>query len=270
MGSERCCVVRGGGDLATGVVWRLWRAGIQVVVTELAEPLTIRRTVAVSTAVADGDVTVEGMHARRVTTRDDILLAHQQGSIPVVVAPSLVDLDGLVAFDAVVDARLAKSALDTSLDDAPLVIGLGPGFTASVNCHAVIETQRGHRLGRVMWSGSAAPNTGTPGVIEGRGRERVIRAQCEGTVHWVCAIGDTVIDGASIGSLDDVNGSTPVVAPFTGVLRGAIAEGTRATAGLKIADVDPRIDDTSWRQISDKALAIGGGVLEAVLAGGPP
>ncbi len=270
MGPERCCVVRGGGDLATGVVWRLWRAGIQVVVTELAAPLTIRRTVAVSTAVIAGEITVEGMRARRVTTADEISLAHQQGSIPVIVAPSLVDLDGLVTFDAVIDARLAKSALDTSLDDAPLVIGLGPGFTASVNCHAVIETQRGHRLGRVIWSGSAAPNTGTPGVIEGRGTERVIRSQDHGIVHWACSIGDTVTGGACIGSVDLGDTSIPIVAPFTGVLRGAIADGTRATAGLKIADVDPRLDDSSWRQISDKALAIGGGALEAVLAGCPP
>ena len=138
MGFERRCIVRGGGDLATGVVWRLWRAGIQVVVTELDAPLTIRRTVAVSTAVTEGEITVEGMHARRVTTRDEIVNAHQQGSIPVIVAPSLDDLDDVVSFDAVIDARLAKSALDTSLDDAPLVIGLGPGFTASLNCHAVI------------------------------------------------------------------------------------------------------------------------------------
>ena len=173
-----------------------------------------------------------------------------------VVSADLPPLDA----DVIVDARMAKRALDTTIDDAPLVVALGPGFTAGVNCHAVVETMRGPRLGRVLWSGSAAANTGTPGAIAGRGAERVLRAPTDGEVRWQARIGEIVSAGTVIGIVERVE----IRAPFDGLVRGLLAEGTPVHTGLKIGDIDPRAD-TDWRQLSDKALAIGGGVLEAAL-----
>lgn len=249
-------LVRGGGDLATGVIVRLRRCGFPVVVTELAEPLTVRRTVAVSAAVgsASGTATVEGVTAREVPADrvDEILAAAE---VPVVVSPGLP----AIARHVVVDARLAKRNVDTTIADAPLVIALGPGFTAGQDCHAVIETNRGHHLGRVLWRGTAEPNTGTPGEIGGRSAERVLRAGAAGAVSWSVGIGDRV----PAGPIGEVAG-VPVIAPFAGVVRGLIAPGTVVRAGIKIGDVDPRFD-VRVDEISDKALAIGGGVLEAVL-----
>ncbi len=255
------CLLRGGGDLATGVAWRLTRAGWPVVVCELPAPLTLRRTVALSTAVTDGRVDVEGLVGRRVADATEAAAIAIAGEVPVLVAPELPDRDDL-ASDVVVDARLAKRPLDTTIDDAPLVVALGPGFTAGVDCHAVVETMRGHHLGRVRWEGSAAPDTGTPGRVGGRGAERVLRAPGEGRARWRVAIGDRVEDGQVLGDVDGVT----VTAPFDGVVRGLIAESVEVAAGLKIGDVDPRSDlDGTHHQISDKALAVGGGVVEAVL-----
>jgi xanthine dehydrogenase accessory factor len=255
------CVVRGGGDLATGVAWRLTRAGAAVVVTELPEPLTVRRTVALSTAVTDGAVDIEGMIGRLAATAWDAARIARQGSadgvVGVVVSPTLPDLGA----DVVVDARLAKRNIDTSIADAPLVIGLGPGFTAGVDCHAVVETMRGPHLGRVLWDGSARPDTGTPGIVGGRGAERVVRAPVEGVVRWRRAIADVVDENDVLGTVGD----TPVRAPFAGLIRGLILDGREVTSGLKIGDVDPRLDPSACDEISDKALAIGGGVVEAVL-----
>lgn len=254
------CVIRGGGDLATGVAWRLTRAGVAVIVTELPSPLTVRRTVALSTAVTEGTVAVEGMIGRLVPSATAAVeLADTSGGqvVAVVVSPELPD----VGADVVVDARLAKRNIDTSIDDAPLVVGLGPGFAAGVDCDVVVETMRGHRLGRALWSGSAQADTGTPGVIGGRGAERVVRAPFDGLVRWRASIGDVVDGGDELGT---VNG-TVVRAPFAGVVRGLILDGSLVSAGLKIGDVDPRPDPSLCDEISDKALAIGGGVVEAVL-----
>jgi xanthine dehydrogenase accessory factor len=171
---ELLCVIRGGGDLATGVAWRLTRAGVTVVVTELPTPLTVRRTVALSTAVTDGSVDIEGMLGQLApSAAAAVTLASAQpgNMVGVVVSPELPDTDA----DVVVDARLAKRNIDTSIDDAPLVIGLGPGFTAGEDCGAVIETMRGPHLGRVLWAGSAEPDTGTPGIVGGRSAEQVSR-----------------------------------------------------------------------------------------------
>ncbi len=253
------CVVRGGGDLATGAVWRLTRAGWPVVVCELAQPLTIRRTVAVSTAVTEGEIDIEGMRAVLAPGADAAATLAREGVVAVVVSPELPALDAHV----VVDARLAKRNIDTTIDDAPLVVGLGPGFTTGLDCHAVVETLRGHRLGRVLWSGSAAPDTGIPGTIGSRSAERVLRAPTEGTATWQAAIGDLVEQNDTLGEV----AGHPINAPFAGVVRGLIHERVRVTTGLKIGDVDPRSDPTACVEISDKALAIGGGVLEAVLAG---
>lgn len=248
-------VLRGGGDLATGAAWRLKRAGFGVLVCELDAPLTVRRSVSFSTAVSDGSVTVEGIRAVRAPLAEAARLARSD-LVPVVISPGLPPLGA----DVVVDARMAKRLLDTTIGDAPLVVALGPGFTAGRDCHVVVETMRGPQLGRVFWTGSAAPNTGTPGVIGGHGAERVLRAPAAGTVRWLARIGDVVEADALLGTVDGAQ----VRAPFAGLVRGLVAGQTAVPAGLKIGDVDPRAD-TDWQQISDKALAIGGGVLEAVL-----
>jgi len=252
------CVVRGGGDLATGVVWRLTRAGWPVVVTELASPLTVRRTVAVSTAVTDGCVEVEGMVARLAVSPEAAVELARAGEVGVVVAEDLPP----VGADVVVDARLAKRVLDTTIDDGRLVVGIGPGFTAGRDCHAVVESLRGHHLGRVIWRGAAAADTGAPGVIGGRGADRVVRAPARGAARWRVAIGDTVEEGAVLGAVADVE----LVAPFAGVVRGLIIDGAAVAAGQKIGDIDPRAEPSTCHEISDKALAVGGGVLEAVSA----
>ncbi len=261
--ADRLIIVRGGGDLGTGVVYRLHKAGFPVLVLELARPLVVRRQVALATAVLEGQIQVEDLIGRRANNLAD---AHQliaAATIPILVAPDLhpvIDDLNTTPF-AIVDARLAKRNIDTSIDQAPLVIGLGPGFTAGQDCHAVVETMRGHTLGRVIWQGSTLPDTGTPGIVAGKGAERVLRAPQDGIAGWEVEIGDQVTAEQPLGS---VNGA-PVKAPFDGVVRGLIAPGTAIKRGLKIGDIDARAGRAACFTISDKALAIGGGVLEAVL-----
>jgi xanthine dehydrogenase accessory factor len=255
-GRPNLCVLRGGGDLATGVAWRLTRAGWPVVVCELAAPLTIRRSVAVSTAVADHEVSIEGMRAVLAPDTESALRLAADGVVAVIVSPELPPLGA----DVVIDARLAKRNIDTTIDDGELVVGLGPGFTAGVDCTAVVETERGHRLGRVLWSGSAAADTGTPGTIDGRSAQRVIRSPATGTASWKVAIGDLVDEGQLLGDVDGI----AVHAPFGGTVRGLISDRVQLPVGLKIGDVDPRRDPAACREISDKALAVGGGVVDAV------
>ena len=253
-------MLRGGGDLATGVAWRLTRAGWPVVVLELPEPLTIRRPVALSSAVTDGEVSVQGMRGVLAGSADEAAKVTARGDVAVMVSPELAGL-GPLRPDVVVDARLAKRNIDTSIGDADVVIGLGPGFTAGSDCHAVVETMRGHRLGRVIWSGSALPDTGTPAELGGQAADRVLRAPASGEVVWHVDIGDLVTEGQPLGEV----GGVILSAPFDGVVRGAIRGGMSVRAGLKVGDVDPRRDPSACFQISDKALAVGGGVLEAVL-----
>ena len=251
------CLLRGGGDLATGIAWRITRGGWPVVVCELAEPLTVRRTVALSTAVSEGRVDVEGMIGRRAMSIEEATEIARSGDVGVVVAPDLPD----VAADVVVDARLAKRNIDTGIDDAPLVIGVGPGFTAGVDCHAVVETMRGHHLGRVIWSGRAAADTGIPGEVGGQGVDRVLRSPVAGLVSWEHEIGDVLDSGEVVGRVGDEE----LRAPFSGVVRGLIAAGGHVERGLKIGDLDPRAEPAACHEISDKSLAVGGGVVEAVL-----
>lgn len=253
-------LLRGGGDLATGVAYRLHKAGFPLVVLELPAPLVVRRPVALASAVFEGEIEVEGLEARRVTSYTYALDLASSGLVPVLASPELPD-DYRPSEFFLVDARMAKRKLDTRREQARLVIGLGPGFTAGVDCHAVVETMRGHRLGRVIWAGSALPNTGTPGVVAGKGAERVLRAPGAGRIRWRTAIGDKVRKGQVLGAVGDL----PVVAPFSGVVRGQIAHETMVTPGLKIGDVDARADVEACFTISDKSLAIGGGVVEAVL-----
>jgi xanthine dehydrogenase accessory factor len=255
--SPELCVIRGAGDLATGIAWRLTRAGWPVIACELPEPLTVRRTVALSTAVSDGSIDVEGMLGVRADdTEHAIRLAHE-GVVGVLVSPELPT----VPADVVIDARLAKRNIDTTIHDAPLVIGVGPGFVAGDDCHAVIETMRGHHLGRVLWEGGAESDTGTPGVVAGRGAERVLRSPARGSCEWQVDIGDIVSEGAVIGAV----GGSGIAAPFDGMVRGLVAPGTTVVTGQKIGDVDPRGASVACDEISDKALAVGGGVTEAVL-----
>ena len=251
------CLLRGGGDLATGIAWRITRGGWPVMVCELARPLTVRRTVAMSTAVGDGRVDVEGMIGRRAASVEEATEIARSGDVGVVVAPDLPD----VGADVVIDARLAKRNIDTRIDDARLVIGLGPGFTAAVDCHAVVETMRGHHLGRVIWNGAAAADTGTPGEVGGRGAERVLRSPADGVVSWEHEIGDLVVEGETVGRVDDEE----LPAPFPGVIRGLIAANSHVGLGQKIGDIDPRAHPSACHEISDKSLAVGGGVVEAIM-----
>lgn len=259
-------ILRGGGDLATGVAYRLHTAGFPVIVLELPQPLVVRRRVALATAVSEGEIRVETLRGVRVESAAAALSLARTGVIPVLVSPELPpELTTAVVRRprsvVLVDARIAKRNIDTRIDQADLVIALGPGFTAGVDCHAVVETMRGHRLGRVIRQGSAIPDTGIPETIGGRGAERVLRAPASGPVDWLREIGNIVQTDDLLGSVSGAE----IRAPFGGVIRGQIAPGTLITAGMKIGDIDARADVSACFTISDKALAIGGGVLEAIL-----
>lgn len=253
-------LIKGGGDLATGVAARLYHAGFPVVMTEIAAPTMVRRTVSFGTAVFEGEITIEGITAVKCAPAEvDACL--NRGEIPILVDPAAQIADSL-APAVLVDAIIAKRNTGTRLTDAPLVIALGPGFVAGEDCHAVIETSRGHTLGRVITAGSAKPNTGIPGVVSGHGAERVLRAPAAGTLTPQAEIGDTVTQGQVIGTVT----GHPIIAPFDGVLRGLIHPSIPLTPGYKTGDVDPRGTRNHCFTISDKSFAIGGGVLQAVLA----
>ena len=253
-------VIRGAGDLASGVALRLWRAGMDVVLLDVEKPTAIRRTVAFSEAIVHGEQTVEDVTARlaAVETVEETLAA---GYIPVLVDPEGRSIPKLKP-DALVDAILAKRNLGTEICDAPVVIGVGPGFTAGVDCHAVVETMRGHTLGRVIREGSAIPNTGIPGLIGGFAGERVLRAPAAGLFHPLRDIGDAVTEGEVLATVEGKS----MPATLTGILRGILPEGTEVFPGMKAGDIDPRCQRSHCFTASDKALAVGGGVLEAILA----
>lgn len=254
-------LIKGAGDLASGVAYRLFRVGFPLVMTELPQPTVVRRAVAFAQAVYDGQTCVEGIPARLAACPDEALALARDGRIAVLVDPEARAVAALRP-RVVVDAIMAKRNLGTRLTDAPLVIGLGPGFRAGVDVHAVIETNRGHWLGRVLLRGEAEPNTGVPAPVAGRGAERVLRAPADGLFVGLRAIGDTVAEGDVLGHV----GGVAVVAPFDGCLRGLLQSGVPVHRGMKIGDVDPRATREHCFTISDKALAIGGGVLEAVLS----
>lgn len=250
-------LLRGGGDLATGVALRLHRAGIRVVIAELPQPLAVRRAVSFAEAVYEGKHTVEGITARRVE-HDRIPQALRAGEIPVLVDPDAQILLTSLFFLAAIDARLLKAPPAPLPTAVPFHIGLGPGFHAGINCEAVIETRRSHTLGRVYWEGTSQPDSGQP---EGDPR-RVLRAPREGVLAAKAAIGEHVEEGQIIAVISE---KFPVISPLRGVLRGLIRDGIHVSEGLKIGDVDPRDDASACFLVSDKALAIGGGVLEALL-----
>ena len=254
-------LIKGAGDLASGIAYRLKRSGFSLVMTELPTPILVRRTVCFGDAVYTGQTTVEGLTARRVETMEEACQLAGSEVIPIKVDPDATSVKALTP-DVVVDAIMAKVNTGTSLMDAPLVIALGPGFTAGVDCHAVIETNRGHRLGRVIYAGAAEPDTKTPGPVKGHRSDRVLRAPAAGHVVPKCRIGEEITAGQVIASVAE----QPLIAPFSGVLRGLVHPQVVVTPGLKIGDLDPRGIVDHCFTISDKSLSIGGGVLEAVLA----
>ena len=253
-------VIRGAGDIATGVALRLWRAGICLVMTDIEQPTAIRRTVAFSEAIVHGEATVEGVTAKRAASPAQALALLEEGVIPVQADPEGACIPALGP-DAVVDAILAKRNLGTKITDASVVVGVGPGFTAGLDCHAVVETMRGHYLGRALYEGSAQPNTGIPGLIGGFAGERVLRAPADGVFHQLLDIGAQVKMGDTAAEV----GGIPMVCTLDGVLRGILPEGTPVRKGMKSGDIDPRCEPEHCRRTSDKALAVGGGVLEAIL-----
>lgn len=253
-------LIRGAGDIASGIAVRLFRCGFTLVMTDLAKPTSIRRTVCFSEAILHGACTVEGITAERAETKADADDIWARGHIPVFADDEGTALS-LLRPDAVVDARLAKVNLDSSITDAPIVVAVGPGFTAGRDCHAVVETQRGHYLGRAIYAGAAAPNTGVPGNIGGYTVERIIRAPQAGIFHPLRAIGDQVQADEIVAYVDE----TPVTCRISGTLRGILPEGIQVHEGMKSGDVDPRCQPDHCRCASDKALSVGGGVLEALL-----
>ena len=269
-------VVRGAGDLATGTIHRLKKAGFRLLVLEAEHPAAIRRQVALSEAVYAGSARVEDVEAVRMDVdlaekknRKELLEQEMEriwkkDGVPVLVDPAGLSIAALRPA-VVVDAILAKKNLGTTKEMAPLVIALGPGFTAGEDVDVVIETKRGHNLGRVIRSGSAVPNTGIPGIIGGYRKERVMHAQAEGILRNVASIGDIVEARAVIAEIETENGTVPVEASLSGLLRGLIRDGYPVTKGFKIADIDPRKEELqNCFTISDKARCIAGSVLEVI------
>ncbi|RGH87889.1 MULTISPECIES: selenium-dependent molybdenum cofactor biosynthesis protein YqeB [Lachnospiraceae] len=269
-------VVRGAGDLATGTIHRLKKAGFRLLVLEAEHPAAIRRQVALSEAVYAGSARVEDVEAvhmdvdlaekknRKELLEQEMERIWKKDGVPVLVDPAGLSIAALRPA-VVVDAILAKKNLGTTKEMAPLVIALGPGFTAGEDVDVVIETKRGHNLGRVIRSGSAVPNTGIPGIIGGYGKERVMHAQAEGILRNAASIGDIVEARAVIAEIETENGTVPVEASLSGLLRGLIRDGYPVTKGFKIADIDPRKEELqNCFTISDKARCIAGSVLEVI------
>ncbi len=254
-------LIRGGGDLASGVALRLFRSGFGVVISEVAEPLSVRRYASFSEAVYAGEWQVEGVSAVLCKSAADVAGSVESGKIAAVVDP-FARITGDLAFLAVVDGRMLKHAESDSLYPGMFSIGLGPGFEVRINCDAVVESNRGAALGRVYWQGKAQMDTGEPETVEGVGSQRVIRAARNGRFVSIHEIGEIVDLGEVIARID----GEPVTAPFRGVIRGLLHSGTAVAQGLKIGDLDPRCDPGLCNRASDKALAVGGGVLEALLS----
>ena len=253
-------LIKGAGDLASGVAVRLAHCGFAIVMTDLAHPTSIRRTVCFSEAIRNGIASVEDVTAEFAANADAVASIHARGHIAVL-ADACADCIKSLRPDVVIDAILAKKNLGTSIDDAAVVIALGPGFIAGIDCHAVIETMRGHDLGRVILNGSALPNTGIPGSISGFTTERVLRAPKDGVFTEIRHIGDTVVRGETVAEVD----GEPITAAIDGVIRGLLPSGTPVFASMKSGDIDPRPVISHCYTVSDKARAIGGGVLEAIL-----
>ena len=258
-------IVRGGGDIATGTIMKLFQCGFSVLVLEIPHPSAIRRNVAFSEAVYEGKQRVEDVTcylAKDATEAAEMLAA---GQLTMLIDPDCACLSQFKPI-ALVDGILAKKNLGTSRSMAPITVALGPGFSAGDDVDAVIETQRGHSLGRVIYSGSAIPNTGVPGKIAGFDKERVIHSPAAGVMRNIRKVTDTVRKGEIIAMIETEGGDVPVPATLDGLLRGLLRDGYPVTRGFKIADIDPRITEyNNCFTISDKARCIAGGALEAIL-----
>lgn len=266
--SENCVIVRGGGDLASGVIHRLHRCGYRVLILECEKPSAIRRKVAFCEAVYDGTAKVEEVLCRKADSLEECEKIWQAEELPLMVDPAgacIRTLKEQGRVDALVDAILAKKNLGTTRDMAPLTVGLGPGFTAGEDVDYVVETMRGHDLARIIKEGQAIPNTGVPGMVGGVSKERVIHSPGAGRIHNIAHIADLVEKGQILAYVGEV----PVEASITGVLRGIIKEGYNVPLGMKIADIDPRKEEKkNCFTISDKARCIAGSVVEILLSEG--
>lgn len=257
-------LIRGGGDLASGVAFRLYKSGFRVVITEIPKPLAVRRLVSFCEAVFTGEAVVEGIVAKRVIDIDDplrILQLLSKGRIPVIIDPIGKSIQAIHPA-VIVDARMLKSAPEPLHHTAKLYIGLGPGFIGGANCHAAIETNRGPWLGRVLWEDPTQKDSGIPAPFGGINSNRALYAPVDGSLMPIKSIGDIVEEGEKLAEIND----QLIIAPFKGVLRGLIHPEVEIHQGMKIGDLDPRLDTQLCNHISDKALAIGGGVLEAILS----
>ncbi len=258
---ETRILIRGGGDLASGIAVRLFNSGFKVCIVETSRPLAVRRAVSFSEAVYDRKKTVEGVTAVRINRPEDIDSTWKLGHIPV-----LIDRENhscnVIEPDVLVDAIVAKRNIGTSMSNAPLVIGLGPGFYAGKDCHVVIETNRGHDLGRLIFEGPAVKDTGVPASILGFTEERVLRAPLDGIFEPDKTIGDRVIKGEQIGRI----GQALIYSQIDGIIRGILHAGTPACIGTKVGDIDPRGEIQYCPKISDKARSLGGSVIEAILS----
>ena len=258
-------IVRGGGDLATGTIYKLYRCGFPVLVLEVAKPSAIRRNVAFSEAVYEGIQKVEDVTCYLADSVAEAEKFLAEGKLTMLVDPKGESIGRLKPL-ALVDAILAKKNLGTHRTMAPITVALGPGFEAGKDVDAVVETQRGHDLGRVLWEGKAAPNTGIPGLIGGYGRERVIYSPAAGILRNVCHITDTVKKGQTIAFIETDTEKIPVTATLDGLLRGLLRDGYPVPERFKIADIDPRMEQYhNCFTVSDKARCIAGGVVEAIL-----
>ena len=253
-------LIKGAGDLATGIAYRLKKSGFDIVMREIHKPTTVRRTVAFSQAVFDNEIVIEGIKGVKVNNINEIYEEIREGNIPIIIDEKAEIIKELRP-DVVVDSIIAKKNLGTSIEDAPIVIGVGPGFEAKVDCHLVVETKRGHYLGKVIEEGSAIPNTGVPGNIGGYTKERIIRASSNGKIKPVVAIGDFIKKGDIVAYIDGIE----VLAEIDGIVRGMLQEGIEVFKGMKSGDIDPRCEKDHCFTISDKARSIGGGVLEAIM-----
>lgn len=262
---HQLAVVRGGGDLATGTIYKLRKCGYRVLVLETKHPSAIRRNVAFSEAVYEGKWKVEDVTAILANDVEEAEKIMDEECVAVMIDPEGICLKELKPV-ALIDAILAKKNLGTNRNMAPITIALGPGFIAGDEVDAVIETMRGHKLGRVILEGSAIPNTGIPGAVAGVTKERVIHAPAAGVLRNVCHITDVVEKGQVIAYIETLEGKVEVSASISGLLRGLIRDGYQVTKGFKIADIDPRTEEYgNCFTISDKARCIAGGVLEAIL-----
>jgi len=254
-------LMRGGGDLASGAVLRMVRTGMKVVICELAKPYAVRRSVSFAETIYAGKMDLEGITCLHVNVDEKIIMVVNRGIVPILIDP---DLESLNYFqpDVIVDARMMKESATYSIQSLPMIIGLGPGFTCGVNCHAAIETRRGPNLGRVLWDGSPEEDTGIPERVGTYTEERVLRSPSDGIFQGSVKIGDLVSAGQTIGYVNQ----QPVKAVFNGLVRGVLQSGLAVSIGLKLGDIDPRMDLTLVERVSDKALSIGGGVLEAILS----